>query len=292
MFMEHDQLVYDGHVRDSEPIANRSHRLRTHLDVSCPRCKNEITPIDHDYFICELCDAEASFLVLKLNSKPIVIEVDHFVVKTYLEEQDADLEPETHIVYCQVGEDAAVIIRKKMRCLSCDKPCRKRILKFPKPKGDPDIETVYCSSYCRVRTYLRTGFDSTGIFLAPYLDAYESHFGDQPYEDPLEIPVIDTPPVARPPTIDVRTPTPTLDSPTQTRQVAETPDPSPNAHSNQSIDLEGQILSILPEDRTLIKAQYLLAHIGGRRKSKYAAIRRLINKGLIERTEQGWYRLC
>ena len=294
MFMEHDQLVQNGHIYDWKPIENRSHQLRTHIDVPCPRCEHAITPIDHDYFVCDACDTVADIQLLKLNSKAIVIEVNAFDVSRYLEEQDAELEPETHIVYCKVREDSTVIIRKKMRCLSCDKPIRKRILRYPREneEADPNIETVYCSSNCRVRTYLRAAYDSTGIFIAPYLEAYDTPAPN----DPLEIPVIDAPPVARPPAIDVRIPTPTLGNSPQTRQVDNIPEPpvppSPNAHSNQSIDLEGQILSILPADRTLIKAQYLLAHIGGRRKSKYAAISRLINKGLIERTEQGWYRRC
>lgn len=312
MFMEHDQLVNNGHISDWEPIQNRSHRLRTHLDVPCPRCErdNTITPIDHDYFVCGVCDTVADFLLLKLNSKAIVIEVAHFDVRMYLEEQDAELEPETHIVYCKVGEDTAVLIRKKMRCLSCDKPIRKRILRYPKEneEEDPDIETVYCSSDCGVRTYLRAGYDSTGIFIAPYLEAYENPAPD----DPLEIPVIDAPPVARPPAIEVSvSPTPTSQSSIEPVRLGN-PDRhdggfqnGPNdvhddddsvsektttqRRSNKKIDIEGQILAVLPRDGTRMHNNELLAKIGGTDNNKYAAIKRLKNRGVIVNEPRGWY---
>jgi len=163
-----DQLVVGGIIKPGLPINERSESQRVYPQVPCPRCNTAITAIletddEKPIFRCDPCKSEATFSLQVFSQE--VSYVDSYEVLA--------LHQETHVVSVEVEERRKQIYSIKMNCLSCRKPMAKKELHDYNPvSGTPTYDVIYCPSNCRVRTFLQVKADDRGIYIQPYLEAY------------------------------------------------------------------------------------------------------------------------
>ena len=264
------QIVHEAHTPLYVWDALTAHATETRicLDVRCPACGGEIKDTDSD-FHCEACKAPVSFFQHRFLS------------------EDAD----TRVLYIQVNGHEKEIHRLDLCCLSCE--------------GVLDAEEL-CPNTCEVQTFLTIETDSDKFYVKRWIVRH--HYKDRrsPTEIPIRNPLEHNRDISQEsdtinPTTQNATPRfehrqPTVSSPSPSpvepqndrdstaKDVFQTP-----TRTNAKKNIEGQILALLPEDATPMRAAEIKRRIDGNHSCTYEAIKRLTEKGHIVKPKRGWY---
>ena len=264
------QIVYGAHTPAYiwDALKARATETRIHLDVRCPACGGEIRETGSD-FHCEACEAPVSFFQHRFLS------------------DDAD----TRVIYIQVNGNEKEIYRLDLCCLSCE--------------AGLDAEEL-CPNTCEIQTFLTIETDSEKCYVkrwvVRYLYKYPRPTTEIPIRETLEHrPITDISQESD--TINTLTQNatsrfehrqPTVSSPSprpvepQNDRTSTEKEPTP---TNKKKNIEGQILALLPQDATPMRAAEIKKRIHGNHKNTYEAIKRLTEKGHIVKPKRGWYAL-
>ena len=260
------QIVHEAHTPLYVWDALTAHATETRicLDVRCPACGGEIKDTDSD-FHCEACKAPVSFFQHRFLS------------------EDAD----TRVLYIQVNGHEKEIHRLDLCCLSCE--------------GVLDAEEL-CPNTCEVQTFLIIETDSEKCYVKRWIVRHRYKDPRPTAEIPIRNPLEHSGGISQE-SDTINTPTQNATSRFEHRQptVSSTP-PRPvkpqndrtstekePTLTNKKKNIEGQILALLPEDATPMRAAEIKRRIDGNHSCTYEAIKRLTEKGHIVKPKRGWY---
>lgn len=261
-----DQLVTGGMIMPENRIDERSQSQREYPPVQCPVCSHRITgtvDANKNYsFRCQRCDTKATFSVQVSKGEDFVFE---------------GIRQEVHTVYVQVNKNIAPIYARNMTCLSCRKPMAKKELHSYSPFSRTDrYDELYCPSNCGVRTFLQIKADDRGIYIQPYLESVTAYSpGLQTYEIPQRTQPAPVPERSR-------VPDDTQPSPPSPEHPKRTANPA-----GKHVDLKGQTLKLLRENRRPMTRQEMNAAIEGTTNNKDDARKKLLGKGYIKKVGHG-----
>ena len=262
------QIVYEAHTPAYiwDELKARATETRIRLDVRCPACDGEIKDTDSDVH-CDTCDAPVSFFQYR-----------------YLSE-DAD----TRVIYIEANGHEQEIHRLDLCCLSCEAGLNAEEL---------------CPNTCEMQTFLTIETDSDKRYVNRWTVRYLCKDPRPTTEIPIREPIehrsitdisqesdtLDTTPENVPSRFEHPQPTvsSTLPSPVEPQNVRTSTEKEPTPTYAKK-DIEGQILALLPEDATPMRAAKIKERIDGNHKNMYEAINRLIAKGRIVNSGRGWY---
>ena len=260
-----DQLVVGGMIMPGHRIDERSQSQRVYPTVNCPVCGVRITATvdtneNYDYR-CQRCSSKATFFVQVSQNKGFAFP---------------GIPQETHAVYVQVDKKIQQIFIINMNCLSCLKPMAKKEQHSYSPFSRTDhYEEIYCSSNCSVRTFLQMKADDRGIYIQPYLESVTAHPG--PGLKNFEI--------------QRRThPSPVPASSNLSNNTGASPERLQKAAANPTgkhVDLKGQVLKLLKEDRRPWSTKEMNAAIDGTDNNIYDARTKLLEDGNIKKVGHG-----
>ena len=264
------QIIYGAHTPAHvwEALKARVSETRIHLDALCPACGGEIKETGSDVH-CEACEAPVSFFQHRFLS------------------EDAD----TRVIYIEVNGQKKEIHRLDLCCLSCEAGLNAEEL---------------CPNTCEVQTFLIIETDSDKRYVKRWIVRHRYKDRRPTTEIPIcnplehnggisqESDTIDTTnqnATSRfehpQPTVSSTLPSPVKpqnDRTSTKKDVFHTP-----TRTNAKKDIEGQILALLPQDGTPMRAAEIKKRIHGNHKNTYEAIKRLIEKGHIVKSGRGWY---
>ena len=296
LYEEAEIIVVGGNTNGTArwKLDERSQAQRRYLDVldaGCPVCGGAIKSTSDGSFSCGNCQKPVSFSLTKLNSREIEVDLSGIDRNRFLENQS--VEPETHIVFCQIDDESKLILQVTMKCLSCQKPMRKRALILELLSGTSVREVVYCSENCGIRTFLRTGTDGQRIYIAPYIERI-----DEPFNDPFEINVVDRPLTDLLSAENVEENVGMLSPVEDPIESDNTPQPRRNP-PHLHVDYKHQILELLQqENRPMTRKKIYVALVGysptRKRKNNRIdnALRELVDKRSIAKIGHGTYVIC
>ena len=262
------QIVHEAHTPDyiCDELEARATETRIRLDVRCPACDGEIKGTDSDVY-CESCEAQVSFFQHRFLSEAA----------------------DTRVIYIKANGHEQEIHRLDLCCLSCEAGLNAEEL---------------CPNTCEMQTFLTIETDSAKRYVKRWAVRHRYKYPrpttEIPIREPIEHrPITDisqendtintttqnaTPRFEHPqPTISSTPPSPIKP---QNDRTATEKEPTP---TNAKKDIEGQILALLPEDGTPMRAAEMLKRIHGNRKNMYEAFKRLIEKRRIVKSGRGWY---
>lgn len=263
-----DILVNGGKIMPDNRIDERSQAQRVYPTVNCPVCGVRITAtvINENYhYRCPLCNSNATFFIHVFENKGV------FAFE--------GIPQETHAVYVQVDKKIQQIFIINMNCLSCLKPMAKKEQRSYSPFSRTDhYEEIYCPSNCGVRTFLQLKADDRGIYIQPYLESVTAHPG--PGLKNFEIPRHTQPfPVQASSRV-----------PNDTQPAPPSPDRSSKKAANPTgkhVDLKGQTLKLLKENRRPMTRKEMNASIDGTPNNKDDARNKLLEDGYINKVGHG-----
>lgn len=267
-----DQLVVGGMIKPGSRINQRSQSQRVYPTVNCPVCGVRITATvdtNENYNSrCQRCNSKATFSVQVFQNKVFAFP---------------GIPQETHAVYVQVDQKIQQIFMINMNCLSCLKPMAKKEQRSYSPFSRTDHhDEIYCPSNCGVRTFLQMKADDRGIYIQPYLASVTAYPG--PGLKNFEIPrrTQPLPGRSRVPD-DTQRPDdtqPSPPSPERSKKVAANP-------TGKHVDLKGQILRLLKENRREWSRKEMNAAIVGNPNKKDDARNKLLKDGNIKKVGHG-----
>ena len=266
------QIVYAAHTpsRVLDELNAHATQTRIRLEERCPACDGEIKDTHND-IRCNACEAPVSFFQQRLLR------------------DDAD----TRVIYIQVNRHEKEIHRLDLCCLSCEERLNAEEL---------------CPNTCEIQTFLTIETDDDKFYVKRWLVRYLYKDNRPTTEIPIRKALehrtmadmsqrsdtIDTTPQkatlrsqhSQPIVSSVpRNPVePETDGASTEKDVFQTP-----TRTNKKKDIEGQILALLPQDGTPMRAKEIKKRIDGNHKNMYGAINRLIKKGRIVNPQRGRY---
>ena len=266
------QIVHQAHTpsRVWDELNAHATQTRIRLEARCPVCAGELKYTDRDV-CCDACDASVSFFQHRFLS------------------DDAD----TRVIYIHVNGHEKEIHRLDLCCLSCEERLNAEEL---------------CSDTCEIQTFLILEIDAGKLYA-------KRSVVNPLYNEPrptTEIPIRQT--LEHSPIRDTSQESDTIDTTPQKTTLRSQPS-QPIASSvprnpvesetdgastetdvfqtptptNEKKDVEGQILELLPQDGTPMRAAEIEKRIDGNHRNMYGAINRLIEKGRIVKSKHGWY---
>ena len=266
------QIVYAAHTpsRVWDELNAHATQTRIRLEARCPACAGELKYTHRDV-CCDACDTSVSFFQQRHLS------------------DDAD----TRVIYIHVNGHEKEIHRLDLCCLSCEERLNAEEL---------------CPNICEIQTFLILEIDAGKLYAKrsvvnplyneprptteiPIRQTLEhSPIGDTSQESDT----IDTTPqkaiLPSQPSQPIASSVPRnpveseTDGVSRETDVFQTP-----TRTNEKKDIEGQILELLPQDGTPMRAAEIKKSIDGNHRNMYGAINRLIEKGRIVNPQRGLY---
>ena len=284
-----EPIVNHGHLNSDtwKKIEQRSEEKKIPIFPKCPACQTQITTLCEGGYGCRRCQKPADVSLQRENTDDEEKLLMYTNADTILRENRIGEVSEIHAFYLKIGGQTQLIRRVALKCLSCQAPSRKIVIRQFKSPNDSYIETYYCANNCGIRTYYQLKDEETQLCLVP---AFHSETLSPKQTDPFEIPEAATPsaspheePVTETPQRRVETDQTASDPQRPAAPVIAPP-------SNAKKDVEGQMLKYLTHaPRNTATTAEMRNAFGCSRQGLKDAADNLIEAGKIRRLKRGVY---